>query len=155
MHTITNADLYAHQKIRFASFQIKYTLILLIKGHLCLWREDSLKEKCNTKFYKIYFYAIFRACKYVLMDKSIYLASFTLIEIPYLAGINIRDALLQNIMIMTIYCLFYFYSPVPPPPTLDPECHFDMLCECARNICWQNGMLGHGGEHTQKITTRH
>ena len=23
------------------------------KGHLCLWREDSLKEKYNTKYYKI------------------------------------------------------------------------------------------------------
>ena len=29
---------------------------------------------------------------------------------PYLAGINIRDALLQNIMIMAIYCMFNFYS---------------------------------------------
>ena len=63
------------------------------KGHLCLWREDSLKEKYNTKYYKIYFYVIFRACKYILMDKSIYLPSFTLAEAPYLAGINIRDAL--------------------------------------------------------------
>ena len=44
------------------------------------------------------------------MDKSIYLASFTLVEAPYLAGINVRDALLQNIMIMTIYCMFYFNS---------------------------------------------
>ena len=26
------------------------------KGHLCLWREDSLKNKYNIKFYKIYFY---------------------------------------------------------------------------------------------------
>ena len=26
------------------------------KGHLCLWREDSLKEKYNTKYYKTYFY---------------------------------------------------------------------------------------------------
>ena len=85
-------------------------LIKMYKGHLCLWREDSLKEKCNTKYYKIYFYAIFRACKAVSMDKSIYLASFTLVEAPYLAGINIRDALLQNIMAMTIYCTFYFYS---------------------------------------------
>ena len=42
------------------------------------------------------------------MDKSIYLASFTLVEAPYLAGINIRDALLQNIMIMTIYCMSCF-----------------------------------------------
>ena len=33
------------------------------QGHLCLWREDSLKEKYNTKYYKIYFYLIFRACK--------------------------------------------------------------------------------------------
>ena len=44
------------------------------------------------------------------MDKRIYLASFTLAEAPYLAGINIRDALLQIIMIMTIYCMVYFYS---------------------------------------------
>ena len=81
-----------------------------IEGHLCLWREDSLKEKYSTKYYKIYFYVIFRACKYVSMDKSIYLACFTLVEAPYFADINIRDALLQNIMIMTIYCTFYFYS---------------------------------------------
>ena len=33
------------------------------EGHLCSRREDSLKEKYNTKFYKIYFYVIFRACK--------------------------------------------------------------------------------------------
>ena len=29
-----------------------------------------------------------------------------------------------------------------------------MLCECVRNICWRKGMLGHRGEHTQKLTTR-
>ena len=81
-----------------------------LKGDLCLRREDSLKEKYNTKYYNIYFYVIFRACKQVSMDKSIYLASCTLVEAPYLAGINIRDELLQNIMIMTIYCMFYFYS---------------------------------------------
>ena len=34
-----------------------------IKGHLCLCREDSLKEKYNTEYYKTYFYVIFRACK--------------------------------------------------------------------------------------------
>ena len=33
------------------------------QGHLCLWREDSLEEEYNTKYYKIYFYVIFRACK--------------------------------------------------------------------------------------------
>ena len=33
------------------------------QGHLCLWRKDSLNEKYNTKYYKIYFYLIFRACK--------------------------------------------------------------------------------------------
>ena len=26
-----------------------------------------------------------------------------------------------------------------------------MLCECARNICWQKGMLGHGGGTHSKI----
>ena len=26
------------------------------------------------------------------------------------AGMNIKDALLQNIMIMASYCMFYFYS---------------------------------------------
>ena len=50
---------------------------------------------------------------------------------------------------------FCFVDPVAPPPPLDPECHFDMLCECARNIYWQKGMLGHGREHTQKLTTGH
>ena len=40
--------------------------------------------------------------------KAYILASFTLVEAPYLAGINISDALLQNIMIMAIYCMFYF-----------------------------------------------
>ena len=29
---------------------------LITKGHLCLWREDSLKNKYNIKYYKIYFY---------------------------------------------------------------------------------------------------
>ena len=32
------------------------------KGHLCLWREDSLKEKYNTKYFKIIFYLIFCVC---------------------------------------------------------------------------------------------
>ena len=67
------------------------------------------KGEIYTKYYKIYFYVIFRACKQISMDKSIYLASFTLVETPCLAGINIRDALLQNIMIMTIYCTFFFF----------------------------------------------
>ena len=45
------------------------------------------------------------------MNKSIiFWASFTLVEAPYLAGINIRDALLQNILIMATYYTFYFYS---------------------------------------------
>ena len=42
--------------------------------------------------------------------KAYILASFTLVEVPYLAGINISDVLLQNIMIMATYCMFYFYS---------------------------------------------
>ena len=46
------------------------------KGHLCLWWDDSLKKKYNTKYYKIYFYLIFRAWKYVSMDKSIYFGKF-------------------------------------------------------------------------------
>ena len=36
---------------------------LVYKGHLCLWREDSLKDKCNTKHFKINFYLIFSVCK--------------------------------------------------------------------------------------------
>ena len=34
-----------------------------VKGHLCLWREDSLKEKYKTKYFKIIFYLIFRVYK--------------------------------------------------------------------------------------------
>ena len=35
---------------------------------------------------------------------------------------------------------------------LDTGSHFDMLCELARNICWQKGILGHvGGEALSKI----
>ena len=33
------------------------------KGYLCLWREDSLEEKCNPKFDKICSYLIFLVCK--------------------------------------------------------------------------------------------
>ena len=44
------------------------------------------------------------------MDKSIYFGKFYSGWAPYLAGINIRDALLQNIMIMATYYMFYFYS---------------------------------------------
>ena len=36
---------------------------LVMKGHLFLWWEDSLKEKYNTKYYKIYFYLIFHVIK--------------------------------------------------------------------------------------------
>ena len=42
------------------------------------------------------------------MDKNIYFGKFYSGWGPYLAGINIRDTLLQNIMIMATYCMFYF-----------------------------------------------
>ena len=48
--------------IEVSKIMSKYHL-KIIKGHLCLWREDSQKEKYNTKYYKIYFYVIFRECK--------------------------------------------------------------------------------------------
>ena len=49
-----------------------------------------------------------------------------------------------------------FFCFVDPAPPLDPGSHFDMLCELARKIIWQKGMLCHGGRggHTQKLTTR-
>ena len=56
---------------------------------------------------------------------------------------------------------FRLADPVPP---LDPECHFDVFCECAKRTCWQKGMLSHwgvcvggggAGVHTPKLTTRH
>ena len=47
------------------------------------------------------------------MDISMYtLAIFTLDEAHTSAGINIKDALLQNIMIMATHCIFYFYSHI-------------------------------------------
>ena len=42
--------------------KIKLSSQAMLKGHLCLWREDFPK-KYNTKYYKIYFYLIFRVCK--------------------------------------------------------------------------------------------
>ena len=38
-------------------------IIQINQGHLCLWREGALKEKYNTKYFKINFYLIFRVCK--------------------------------------------------------------------------------------------
>ena len=43
----------------------------------------------------------------------------------------------------------------PGSHPLDPGCRFDMLCECVKRTCWQKDMLGHEGEHTPKLTTRH
>ena len=43
------------------------------------------------------------------------------------------------------YERFFACSCSSPPPPLDPGCHFDMFCECAKRTCWQKGMLGHGG----------
>ena len=43
-------------------FRINFIQIIT-EGHLCLRREDSLKEKHNTKYYTIYFSLIFRVCK--------------------------------------------------------------------------------------------
>ena len=42
--------------------------------------------------------------------KAYILAIFTLVEALASAGMNIKDALLQNIMIMAICCMFYSYS---------------------------------------------
>ena len=42
--------------------------------------------------------------------KAYTLACFTVVKDPYLAGINIKDVLLQNIMILATYYMFYFYS---------------------------------------------
>ena len=81
------------------------------KGHLCLWREDSLKEKYNTKYFKIIFLFNF-PCIQVSFDRQKHIFwLFLLCLRPHTsAGMNIKDALLQNIIIMASYCIFYFYS---------------------------------------------
>ena len=38
------------------------------------------------------------------------LAIFTLVEAPQMAGMNIKAALMQNMMIMVSYYTFHFYS---------------------------------------------
>ena len=64
--------------------KLSVTLKMNLKGHLCLWREDSLKEKYNTKYFKIIFYLIFRVCKYVSMGKSIHFGYFCSVWGPIL-----------------------------------------------------------------------
>ena len=55
--------------------------------------------------------------------------------------------------LLRIFSAFFALLTLFPPP-LDPECHFDMLCECAINIYWQKDMLGHGGGTHSKINYR-
>ena len=42
---------------------------------------------------------------------------------------------------------FRLADPAPPPPPLDPGCHFDMMREYEKHINWRKGMLGPWG-HT-------
>ena len=60
-NTLSETILYIIQ-YKYVSLLLDYTPAVT-KGHLCLWREDSLKEKYNTKYFKIIFYVIFRVCK--------------------------------------------------------------------------------------------
>ena len=83
------------------------------KGHLCLWREDSLKKKYNTKYYKIHFYLFFRVITMQISfdgQKHIFWQFLLWLRHNTSAGMNIKDALLQNITIMASYCTFNFYS---------------------------------------------
>ena len=52
----------------------------MAKGHLWLWREDSLKNKYNTKYYKIYCYCFPVHANKFRWTKAYVLASFTLVE---------------------------------------------------------------------------
>ena len=53
------------------------------KGHLCLWREDSLKEKYNTKYFKITFYLFSVYTSKFQWIKAYILAIVALFEAPY------------------------------------------------------------------------
>ena len=65
-----------HVKMCLRTFSTRYDsnrsaqlqrLARVLKGHLCLWREDSLKEKYNTKYYKTYFLCNF-PCMQIRFD---------------------------------------------------------------------------------------
>ena len=83
------------------------------QGHICLiWWEDSLKEKYNTKYFqkKIIIIIINFLCMQVSFDgpKHIFWLFLLCLRPHTSAGMNIKDALLQNTMIMDSYCMFYF-----------------------------------------------
>ena len=65
------------------------------KGHLCLWREDSLKEKYNTKFQNYFLFNF--PCIQVSFDgqKHIFWLFLLCLRPHTSAGMNIKDALLQ------------------------------------------------------------
>ena len=79
--------------------------MIIIQGQLCLWREDSLKEKYNIKYFKINF-AVY-ASKFWWTQA--YNFAILLCLRPHIsAGTNIKDALLQNLMIMVSYSMLNF-----------------------------------------------
>ena len=81
------------------------------EGQICLWREDSLKEKYNTKYFKNKFLINF-PCMQVSSDgpKHIFWLFLLCLSPHTTAGMNIKDGLFQNTMIMASYCMFNFYS---------------------------------------------
>ena len=53
------------------------------QGYVCLWREDSLKEKYNTKYFNFFDPLSVYASKF-RWTKAYILAIFALFEAPYI-----------------------------------------------------------------------
>ena len=103
---------YWKKKRKEKHFPVHGTKWLIKKGHLCLWWEDSLTEKCNTKYFKIIFLFNF-PCMQVSFDgqKHTFWLFLLCLRPHTSAGMNIKDALFQYILIMASYwCSFFFFS---------------------------------------------
>ena len=73
----------------------------------------SLKEKYNTKYYKIYFILFSVNANKFRWTKAYILAIFTLVEAAYFGWHEHQRCIVAqypNIMIMASYCMFCFYS---------------------------------------------
>ena len=97
-------------KCKYMYMKMKNGFHDISEGHICLWREDSLKEKYNTIYFKTNL--INFPCMQVSFDapKHIFWLFLLCLRSHTLAGMNFKDALLQNTMIMASYWMFNFYS---------------------------------------------
>ena len=99
--------------------QLRRRTFMLMAGRLP-------NEKYNTKYYRICFHLIFRVCKYVSMDKSIYM--YFQFFGKFLLGSHEHEiCIVGNSMIMAAHCMFYFTAIEAKYSHLDTSIHVHVV----------------------------